>query len=303
MIFIEDTFNDLNLKTLPEVIKNRLYKLTDIEIYNPYVNLFSKAYVPVIDYLDLMKKIKEGLLGSNNELYDIDNFDSIYDLYTVGFQKGYTEFTEKIKSNSSIFSPNDEVIAHKIANYVFRGKDSLEYGNSRGFQYLSKKKPKLNDNLESEDDEEILILSDYRIEDCGEKNGMEYKAWQIILDNIPVFEPIFLKIESQINVNNPSEENEITNLPELELSTQKDQIRLLYELGVIEFLQDKYEESLKNNINQTAHLLAQILNLNRGSVQPTLNALLTDNSNNRNYPKKTNAIKAIIDKLNSLESK
>jgi hypothetical protein len=168
---------------------------------------------------------------------------------------------------------------------------------------LVKNQPKLNDNLELEDDREILILSDYRIEDCGEKNGMEYRAWQIILDNIPIFEPIFLKIESQINLNIQSEENQIISLPELELSTQKDQIRLLYELGVIEFLQDKYEESLKNNINQTAHLLAQILNLNRGSVQPTLNALLTDNSNNRNYPKKTNAIKAIIDKLNSLESK
>lgn len=96
---------------------------------------------------------------------------------------------------------------------------------------------------------------------------------------------------------------EIIELPYLELKTQKDQIRLLYDLGVIDFLQNNYKSTLKNNNNQTAHLLAQILKLSKGSIQPTINALLNDDPSSKNYPKESNETKGIIDKLNSAEPK
>jgi hypothetical protein len=96
---------------------------------------------------------------------------------------------------------------------------------------------------------------------------------------------------------------EIIELPYLELKTQKDQIRLLYDLGVIDFLRDRYKETLSNNNNQTAHLLAQILKLSKSSIQPTVNALLNDDPKNKNYPKESNETKGIIDKLNSAEPK
>jgi hypothetical protein len=115
----------------------------------------------------------------------------------------------------------------------------------------------------------------------------EFKEWyqiEILNENI--------NLESTIDL----------NLPEIELKTQKEQIRLLYELGVIEFLQKKYPATLKGNNNQIAHLIAQILKFEKTSIQPTVNALLNDNATNKNYPKDSVKTKAIIDKLNLNES-
>lgn len=96
---------------------------------------------------------------------------------------------------------------------------------------------------------------------------------------------------------------ENTDLPEIELNTQQEQIRLLYDLGIINYLQNEFKATLKGNNNQTALLISQILKLGHSSVQPTLNALLSDNKKNRNYPKITQRTKAIIELLNANELK
>ncbi len=107
------------------------------------------------------------------------------------------------------------------------------------------------------------------------------------------------KLKDNIEVKpNDEVKTENTDLPEIELKTQKEQIRLLYDLGIIDFLQKEFEETLKGNENQTASLIAKILKLKTTSIQPTLNALLSNNVN-KNYPSKTPTTKAIIDKLNA----
>ncbi len=113
-------------------------------------------------------------------------------------------------------------------------------------------------------------------------------------------ENIYCNLISEIQGLTPQQTLEDTsnNLPEIELKTQKEQIRLLYDLGVIDFLQKEFEETLKGNVYQTADLLAKILKLKQNSIQPTLNALLSDNVN-KNYPKETARTKAIIDQLNA----
>jgi hypothetical protein len=95
MAFIENTFNDFNIKTIPEVIKNRLYKLAEVDIYNPYVDLLTSAFIPIVDYFDLLKKIEEGLIDNNGILYNLENYDSIFELYTIGFQKGILNLQKK----------------------------------------------------------------------------------------------------------------------------------------------------------------------------------------------------------------
>jgi hypothetical protein len=95
---------------------------------------------------------------------------------------------------------------------------------------------------------------------------------------------------------------ENTDLPEIELKTQQEQIRLLYDLGIINYLQKEFKATLKGNNNQTALLISQILKLKHGSVQPTLNALLSNNVN-KNYPTETTRTKAIINQLNANELK
>lgn len=93
------------------------------------------------------------------------------------------------------------------------------------------------------------------------------------------------------------------DLPAIDIKTQKEQIRLLYELGIIDFLQSRYPATLKVNNNQVADLLGKILKHKKVSIQPTVNALLTDNKNDKNYPKISTNIIAIIAKLDSNESK
>lgn len=99
------------------------------------------------------------------------------------------------------------------------------------------------------------------------------------------------------------ESSEALNLiPEVELTKQKEQIRLLYELGVIEFLINRYPNSLKNSKNQTAQLIARILKVGGTSVQPTLNALLNDDASSDKYPKRSTSVDLIIKALNAAES-
>ena len=105
------------------------------------------------------------------------------------------------------------------------------------------------------------------------------------------------------NPPHPILEDTSNNLPEIELKTQQEQIRLLYDLGIIDFLQNqKFKATLNGNVNQTANLISKILRLNSTSIQPTLNALLSNNVN-KNYPKETARTKAIINQLNANELK
>ena len=99
---------------------------------------------------------------------------------------------------------------------------------------------------------------------------------------------------------NPFEEeqNEVV-LDEVVFKTNKEQIRLLYDLGVIKFLKDSYPSSMQST-NALAKLLASILRQQSTSIQPTLNALLSD-SVNKNYPKESSRTKSIIDQLNANE--
>lgn len=90
---------------------------------------------------------------------------------------------------------------------------------------------------------------------------------------------------------------ENTDLPEIELKFKNEQIRLLYDLGVIDYLHDKFV-SLKDNKSQTARLISQILKLPYTTVQPTINSLLSDYHDNH-FPNKTVRTKAIIDQLNA----
>jgi len=96
---------------------------------------------------------------------------------------------------------------------------------------------------------------------------------------------------------------ENNDLPEIDLKFDKEQIRFMYDLGIIEFLIGKYPSTLKGNQNQVAVLLSQILKHKRGSAQPTINALFTNATKDKDYPKTTPRIKKIIDHLDSRELK
>jgi hypothetical protein len=96
--------------------------------------------------------------------------------------------------------------------------------------------------------------------------------------------------------------NEKTNeleLPEIVLKSQKEKIRLLYDLGVIDFLQEKWPNALKNP-NRVAQLIADMYGFQRRSIASSVRLLLKEEQGDH-YPAPTKRTKAIIAQLNASE--
>ena len=88
-------------------------------------------------------------------------------------------------------------------------------------------------------------------------------------------------------------------IPEVELRFISEQIRLLEDLGVLDFLKGKYPNAL-NSENQLAKLVSKLIKQKQGSIQPIINAVKGGNAN-KNYPKESTNTKSIMDWLNSYE--
>ena len=82
---------------------------------------------------------------------------------------------------------------------------------------------------------------------------------------------------------------------EIDFETIADKILSLYELGVIDKLREHH--SFLSSIHKLAEYLAPITGIGKKSIYPVLNALLQENRNNKNYPKKDKRLKKIHDKL------
>lgn len=140
----------------------------------------------------------------------------------------------------------------------------------------------------------------YETEKRDQHSIYEYEhEWKI--NKLKEYKEKFIKTTPSFN--SSLNDLEVTqDLPNFELSNMKEQIRLLNDLGVIDFLVSKYPVSFSNNVNELSGLIAQLLRQNKRSIQPTLNALLKDNALNKNYPKQTSNTKFLIDYLKSKES-
>jgi hypothetical protein len=293
---IKGLFENINFNAIPHTIFNKIAQLDRNRSYSvsngvttyygldlPTIMYFTdyNCHILIEHYNGFEDWINKGLINEQNIELKGNNtvIDELLNEYGNGFRKGYNEFESLVKIENNLFSSDNNQIAFKVFSII----DT--FGNIGGFTYsMHENKMKITKKLMFE---------------SGLKWGQKYKAWEIILNNIPIFEPFFEKfktseiIEESIDVSK--------DLPEIELTTQKEQIRLLYELGVIEFLQNKYPATLNGNNNQISKLISQILRLEQTTIQPTVNALLNNNMN-KNYPKESKSIKAIIDKLNSNES-
>jgi len=103
-------------------------------------------------------------------------------------------------------------------------------------------------------------------------------------------------------IQNPSIQSTTTEaeLPEIDLRTQREQIRLMYDLGLLHFLKQKYPNALRSN-NKLAELIGKILKLERSTIVSTVNAIMNETTTDRNYPKQTANTNSIIDYVNSYE--
>lgn len=129
-------------------------------------------------------------------------------------------------------------------------------------------------------------------------NEVDSDYWK----DLEMYELALDKFKIQLNLSNPKDvKQDEYLLPEIELKTQKEQIRLLHDLGILDYLTDKYPNTLGKSKNQLATLVGQILKLERASIQPTINALYSKDYS-KNHPSETPKTKAIIANLNANES-
>jgi hypothetical protein len=86
-----------------------------------------------------------------------------------------------------------------------------------------------------------------------------------------------------------------SNLPDI---TKKlsipEKISLLNELGVIESLKDKFPHAKALKISK---LLAFLMNEKYTNINPVVSSLISNDSNNRNYPTKSSKVESLINSL------
>lgn len=85
----------------------------------------------------------------------------------------------------------------------------------------------------------------------------------------------------------------------IELDSIAERVLLLFELGFFDAITNKVRNKYNSPSNNfLAEITSKVLNEQQRSVQPIVNALLSDNKDSRNYPKKRAKIDVILQKLN-----
>lgn len=287
MIEIKNLYDSINLLTIPKVILNELRKNghlrsftsvrgKDGKMVTTYGDLMNPLFIHFKQYNfylnetycdDLIEKIDSGLCVDEFEKkIDRKNINPFFEEYGKGFEKGYNEFESKIKSNDNLFSVTNEQISHKVYSRIIG-----VYRNNKGdFKYSTN----INRRLEGFKN---FIFKKQDFFESGINGGEFYKAWEIILNNPTIFEPIFNKAYQ--------ENKTITTEPEaIDLSdtTATEKIIYLHKLGIIDFLRDK--KPFVNSINSLATVLSAVTGAKSGTIQPMLNAMLSKDTEQKNNP-------------------
>lgn len=287
MIEIKNLYDSINLLTIPKVILNELKKnstqrsFTSVrgkdgkmvttygDLMNPMFIHFKQYnfYLNEAYYNDLIENIDLGICIDEFEVkIDRKNIYPFFEEYGKGFEKGYNEFESKIKSNDNLFLVTNEQISHKVYSRIIGA-----FNNNKGnFSYSVN----INKRLEGFKN---FIFKKQDFFESGINGGEFYKAWEIILNNPTIYEPIFNKAYQ--------ENKTITTEPEaIDLSdtTATEKIIYLHKLGIIDFLRDK--KPFVNSINSLATILSAVTGEKSGTIQPMLNTMLSKNVGQKNNP-------------------
>lgn len=118
------------------------------------------------------------------------NIKPFYDEYSKGFNKGYSEFEETLKKDVPFFGISNEHIVYKIYSRIINEKK----GSFPIYSTFILQKSELEKSIIKEKNLKVLLkLNKKSFFNSGFEGGEFYKAWEIILNNPTVFEPIFKK--------------------------------------------------------------------------------------------------------------
>jgi hypothetical protein len=290
-------YNGINFETLPKSIYDELITNSNDRSFSSYtddngerITIDGEFLPPSFTYyceeynFYLNHKHYEYLeyrLNSGN-CFDKDynkitteNIYPYFKYYSDGFVKGYNEFENSLKNNTSLFSLTNEQIAFKIFSRIKQNRLLKENDGSFKFVHDAFSNKEIDDRICKENGIKFTLkIYEENLFESGFNGGEFYKAWEIILNNPTVFEPIFLK--------NNVIKNEVIESEPIDLSdtTATEKIIYLQKLGVIDFLTNKNNVS----INGLATVLSAITGAKIETLQPMLNPIISKQAGQKNNP-------------------
>ncbi len=279
---IPNLYDNLNLTTLPKIIKDEFYKMGfwyDKELFiKPFHYIFTfklenesltfYAHTEKSSFTD--KLIKENrLLNESYEL--ITSYYQYQNEYIIeygrGFYNGYIDYTKELKNKDNlIFETDNKQTAYKIFSKVIQ---KTGFKKSDGFpisfipiQDIEKITAKFKKDVN------YYYLTKQSFKDVGYQVGQKYKAWELILHNPTLFEDIF---KEQLSKPEPKEEL-IIETPKLNLKnipnfTLQQRYNLFEQLGF-----DSIIHQLDTEKQGAKHkLLALILGISPDNAKHLLN--------------------------------
>lgn len=226
---VPNLYDNLNLSTLPDIIKEEFYILGSYWHLDEtiFIKPYSQTYIFDYDneklkfythskasrFIESYIQAKQ-LLNTDYEIIDYNTYSKQYlTEYGKGFFKGYNNYTKELQSkDNSIFETNNKQIAFKIFSKVIERKD-LRTVESFPIDLI---------NLEDEEiikkkfnsDADLYLLKKESFYDAGFKSGEKYKAWATILHNPTLFEDLF---KEQLQTSEKKEEVNILESDTLNL--------------------------------------------------------------------------------------
>jgi hypothetical protein len=236
---IPDLYNGVNIDTIPLSIYNELItnsndrsfrsskndkgEFTTVygEMNKPLFLYFSEEYNFYINmrHYDTFEKILTSGLFYDKDFKNltIENIYPYYKHYNEGFLKGYFEFENSLNNKSSLFKINNEQLAFKVYSRIKSDRLFKRDGAIR-LPVVSVKDIEIDKHILLKDGTKFIYqLLKEDLFQSGFNGGEFYKAWEIILNNPTVFEPIFLANEKK-QIKQPKVKTDIINNLNTQLS-------------------------------------------------------------------------------------
>lgn len=281
---VPNLYDNLNLSTLPDIIKEEFYMLgsywqtkNEPIFLKPYDNTYTfnldneklKFYThsKASKHIDNLIRLKS-LLNKDYELIDYNTYSRHYiKEYGKGFFNGYNNYTKELQNKeNSIFEPNNKQIAFKIFSKVIERKD-LRTVESFPINLISfDDEKKINKKFNS--DRDLYLLKKESFYSTGFKSGEKYKAWATILHNPTLFEELFkeqLQIPEEKEEVNTIEINTLNlkNIPKFNLQQR---YKIFTQLGY-----DKAIHTLDTSKSSKNKILALIMGISVDNAKHLLN--------------------------------
>ena len=230
---VPNLYDNLNLTTLPEIIKEEFYKLgfwmhsSEDIFFKPYFSIYefdtNKEKIKFYAHENSIKTVNDYINNKKllNENYELLTFNELLKEYIKeygrGFYKGYENFSNELKNKTNlIFETNNKQLAFKVFSKVIK-KTGFRIIESFPLSFIPMQDIELvNKKFNKEADYYCVDKDTYH--KSGFESGEKYKAWELILHNPTLFEDIFIE---QLSKPEPKEdtfiEEVIIETPNLKL--------------------------------------------------------------------------------------